>query len=439
MPLPCHVRQVPLNASASEDDCFSWGLPDGLVGLIRGPKAQAYATEKGLKGDLSLPSSLEKIQSRTPISVCHGDLDLPGKLCSVEEVLPPCPYPKLGASDKERDAFRKAQRFSIAALAVENETDRLLAQAYLDLTGKSIPIIDLRGIDFTEKLAQARRALCGFMAQRLTKDAYIPRFQPQRLGESEAVGPEASRYYGAPFMPVSMDWPHWCYDGKIGPCLFHSQYRWADLPEPIRACLPAGIEAFLVFVNPIIEDWPRLPDNPPFTIRFVRKGEPRVLRPMPVSGDLEPPCGRKITAFCKTRDTGILMEYESRPDARAEDSDLVTALRWLGSDALMEADAAHSFLLRGEESAVPPASPLLNWEGDKFLGEPNWVQGADYQTTPDGAPMIAFLHIANDGVPNLKAPPEALSRYGAGIVWLPEQWRQDQSYESQIRMTWELG
>lgn len=52
--------------------------------------------------------------------------------------------------------------------------------------------------------------------------------------------------------------------------------------------------------------------------------------------------------------------------------------------------------------------------------------------------MIAFLHIAYDGVPDLPRLGGDLMRDGVGIIWLPTHWAPDHAYESQIRITWDL-
>lgn len=105
----------------------------------------------------------------------------------------------------------------------------------------------------------------------------------------------------------------------------------------------------------------------------------------------------------------------------------------------MEDDEAREFLFGSQENQAPLDRPLLVWTGDKFLGEPYWLQGAEYQSDLDGNPMTAFLHIAYDGVPELALPEGDLMRYGAGIIWLPTRWATEHPYESQIKMTWDIG
>lgn len=206
----------------------------------------------------------------------------------------------------------------------------------------------------------------------------------------------------------------------------------------MRACLPSDVEAFLVFVNPVLEDWPRNSSNAPFSVRFIREGEALAVQPMPRC-ESPPPRARAITGFCETRDTGVLSEYNVRPDAAPALFDQISALSYSGSDPLMEDDEAREFLFGSQENPPPHDRPLLTWTGDKFLGEPYWLQGAEYQYDSDGNPMTAFLHVAYDGAPELALPDGGLMRYGAGIIWLPTHWVLDHPYESQIRMTWDIG
>lgn len=439
MSLPCYDRLASISAIPSTCEPFSWGLPNGRFGLVRGPEAQAFIVAQGLDIDLTVRSPLECRLADTSIRLCAGDLTLPGKLWGPDEVLPPRTYPNSGASMEEISAYLQVQPATVAALVIINDADPLLAQAYLDLTGKSIPVIDLRRIDLESKIIEARAALGALLAQKLTADAYIPRFQSMEEGTSGVQNEESSRYFGSPFMPETMAWPNWRWGEKSGPYLFYCQYQVSDLPDPVRACLPEDVTSFLVFVNPIIDVWPHTPDNPPYELRFVRAGEKCALYTAPSSSDQEAPLGRDIARFCRTRDTGSAQEYSSRPDARPEFFELADMPYSVSEPFFMSPEAERRFVLDEVAGEVLPESPLLRWEGDKFLGEPIWLQSAEYRSSRDGTPMIAFLHIFYDGVPDLAPPPEALSRDGAGIIWLPRRWVKNRTYESQVEMTWDMG
>lgn len=432
MSLPCYKRFPPVSPVCASDMEFAWDLPEEGVGIIRGPKAKEYLEERGIKSDLDARTSLERARSESPLRLYHADLELPGKLLGPDEDMPPQRRYPLRGTDEEKLAFEAEKRFKIAALAVETEADRVLAKAYLEITGKTIPLLESDSLKLREQIARARQATLALLSQDLTKDAYIPRFRSQEIPAEGATG-----YFGAPLMPKAMEWPFWRSAGESRPYLFHSQYRTADLPAAVKAYLPSDIEAFLVFVNPIIEDWPRLPDNPPFVVRFIRKGEACAVQSMPRCEETPPPA-RAVTDFCQTRDTAALMEYAARPDAKPELADLADGLFWQYHDLFMSEKKEQSFILGEEGIEVPREAPFLHWGGDKFLGEPCWLQSPEYQFDSEGNPMTAFLHIAYDGVPDLPCPGGDLMRDGVGIVWLPTYWAPDHSYESQIRMTWDL-
>ncbi|NVN06620.1 hypothetical protein HW509_13600 [Asaia spathodeae] len=433
MSLPCYKRFPPVSPVCASDMEFAWDLPEEGVGIIRGPKAKEYLEDRGIKADLDARTSLERVKSRSPLRLYHADLELPGKLLGPDEDMPPQRRYSLMGTDEEKLAFEAEKRFKIAALAVETEADRVLAKAYLEMTGKAIPLLESDSLKLSEQIARARQATLALLSRDLTKDAYIPRFRSQEIPAEGATG-----YFGAPLMPKAMEWPFWRSVGESRPYLFHSQYRTADLPAAVKAYLPSDVEAFLVFVNPIIEDWPRLPDNPPFVVRFIRKGEACAVQSMPRCEETPPPA-RVVTDFCQTRDTGVLSEYNDRPDADPALFEQVAAVSSFGSEPLMEDEEAREFLFGSQENQAPQDRPLLVWTGDKFLGEPYWLQGAEYQSDLDGNPMTAFLHIAYDGVPELALPEGDLMRYGAGIIWLPTRWATEHSYESQIKMTWDMG
>lgn len=307
MSLPCYKRLPPASPVCASDLGFAWDLPEEGVGIIRGPKAKEYLEERGIKADLGTRTQLERERSKSPLRLYHADLELPGKLLGPDENMPPQRrYRLMGTADEKR-AVEAEKRFKIAALAVETKADRVLAEAYLAMTGKTIPLIDAHSLGLTAQIAKARQVTLALLSQDLTKDAYIPRFRLEEIPDEGATG-----YFGAPLMPEAMKWPFWNSEGKSGPYLFHSQYRAEDLPGAVKAYLPSDVEAFLVFVNPIIEDWPRLPDHPPFVVRFIRKGEACAVQIMP-PGKETPPPARALTDFCQTRDTGVLSEYNDRP------------------------------------------------------------------------------------------------------------------------------
>jgi len=433
MSLPCYKRIPPASEVCAFDLEFAWDLPEEGVGIIRGPKAKEYLEERGMEVDLRASTQLERVRLKSPLRLYYADLELPGRLLGPYEDMPPQRRFPLMGTDKEKSAVQAEKRFRIAALAVETKADRILAEAYLEMTGKVIPLLETHKLNLSQQIAKARQVTLSLLSRDLTKDAYIPRFQSE---ETPAQG--ATSYFGVPLMPERMEWPFWQSEGKSGPYLFHSQYRVVDLPEPVRACLPSDVQAFLVFVNPVLEDWPRNSSNAPFSVRFIREGEVLAVQPMPRCESL-PPRARAITGFCETRDTGVLSEYNDRPDAAPALFDQISALSYSGSDPLMEDDEAREFLFGSQENPPPHERPLLTWTGDKFLGEPYWLQGAEYQYDSDGNPMIAFLHVAYDGAPELALPDGGLMRYGAGIIWLPTHWVLDHPYESQIRMTWDIG
>lgn len=169
MSLPCYKRIPPASEACDSDLEFAWDLPEEGIGIIRGPKAKEYLEERGIEVDLRASTQLERVRLKSPLRLYYADLELPGRLLGPYEDMPPQRRFPLMGTDKEKSAVQAEKRFRIAALAVETKADRILAEAYLEMTGKVIPLLETHKLNLSQQIAKARQVTLSFLSRDLTK------------------------------------------------------------------------------------------------------------------------------------------------------------------------------------------------------------------------------------------------------------------------------
>lgn len=238
----------------------------------------------------------------------------------------------------------------------------------------------------------------------LKRDAFVPQVNPS----ATAIDDKGSRYFGNPWMPAGMEWPH---DGDA-PMSFVLQLDLATIPWKPEGMPDKGL---LLFFHAEEYNDPEEQSLIVIVDQFLEGG----LREAP---DDEVPQSRPLPII-GWRKTVDVPHWESRYAIEGLDDDDDDQLDYGYQRSESGGDLITGMDGKGYEEADLVAGDVVplahTFSGDKIGGWPYWEQGDDTPEDPDGARWTYFMQVGYEGLRDPKIDDRSFNwpTWGTGHIY----------------------
>lgn len=251
----------------------------------------------------------------------------------------------------------------------------------------------------------------------LKRDAFVPEVDPEA-----AAADKGSRYFGSPWMPAGMDWPH---DGEM-PMNFVLQLDLATIPWKPEGMPDKGL---LLFFH--AEEY-----NDPEEQSFITVVDQSLEGGLGEAPDDEVIVNRALS-IVGWRKTVDVPHWESRYDIEGLEDD---ADELLDYGYQRDATGRHE-LITGEDGkgyeeidlVAGAVLPLAHtFSGDKIGGWPYWEQGDDTPEDPDGTRWAYFMQVGYEGLRDARVDNKSVNwpGWGTGHIYF---------HKGQFMYVWACG
>jgi uncharacterized protein YwqG len=239
----------------------------------------------------------------------------------------------------------------------------------------------------------------------LKRDAFIPEVDP-----NASAPDKGSRYFGSPWMPAGMEWPH---DGDA-PMSFVLQLDLATIPWRPEGMPETGL--LLFFHAEEYND----PEDQSFVV-IVDQSSEGGLREAP-DDEVAESSALPIIGWRKTVD---VPHWESRHDIEGLDDDDDDLLDY----GYQRDESGRHELITGDDGKGYEEADLVKrgvlplahtFSGDKIGGWPYWEQGDDTPEDTDGTKWTYFMQVAYEGLrdPKIDNSSYAWPTWGTGHIYV---------------------